>query len=95
MPRDMRWIPAGEPDHEFILQDIRRGKYEQLASTSSVKWGYADLYRFPTKTLEYVIVTFRARQETRYPYANVYVGGKQETGRTWRALCKTIAAGMP
>lgn len=95
MPRDMKWVQPGEPDHEFIMKDIRRGKYEQLASVSSIKWGWADLYRFPTKALEYVIVTMRALQDTRYPYANVYVGGRQETARTWRALCKQIASTAP
>ena len=95
MPREMKWITPGNQDYEFMLKDIRAGKYQQLASVSSIKWGWADLYRFPTKAPEFVIVTMRARQETRYPYANIYIGGKQETGKTWRALCRTIGAGMP
>lgn len=92
MPRDMKVIDPSVPDHKFLLKDIQSGKYQHLASCSSLGWGFAELYQIGYgRNEEYLILNYPARQETRYPYARLYIGGKQEAGRTWRALCKEIA----
>lgn len=85
MARDMKQISPIDISHNAIMQDIQKGRLKQIASCSSVGWGMAELFRFG-KT-EYVLMAMRVGDIA----PGLWFGEKQETRRTWRALCKVIA----
>jgi hypothetical protein len=85
----MKLVSKRDISYDALLKEVHQGRHEQLASCSSVKYGFAELYRIGKA--EYLIVV--ARIASLLP--DLWIGGKQATGTEWRKLCKTIAGGVP
>lgn len=91
MPREMTFIDPyrDEPSYKGTLKDVERGKLKQLAAVSSIKAGFADLYQLGYgRSEEYLIVVGKVGGVP----IELWIGGKTETGRTWRVLAKHIAS---
>jgi hypothetical protein len=89
---EMKRIPQGEPSYDAILKSMRKGQFQQLASASSLKYGYAELVQIGYgKSEEYAIVAHRVGDEM----PGVWYGGRAETKKTWHVLAKHIAMTAP
>ena len=91
MPKQMTFIDPyrDEPSYKGTLKDVERGRLKQIAAVSSVKAGFADLYQLGYgRSEEYLIVVGKLRGMP----IELWIGGRQETRRTWNILAKHIAS---
>lgn len=94
MPREMKEIDPESPDYGFMMRDLfTDGLYPQIAGVSSSKWGFAMMFEIGRGRSEEYLIFIQARGGREQE--RLYIGGRQETARTWRALCKQIASTAP
>jgi len=92
VPKDMKQIPQAEPSYDAILKSVRKGQLQQVASASSLKYGYAELFQIGYgKSEEYAIVVHRIGDTM----PMVWYGGRAESKKTWHTLAKHVAMTAP